>query len=426
MENIADHPFAARIDKFAKEIEDNVIAWRRDLHQHPELSNREYRTGGVVAEHLKRLGMEIRTGVAHTGVIGVLQGGKPGPVVALRADMDAMPVTEEVDLPFASKVKDIYNGQEVGVMHACGHEAHVAIVMGAAEVLSMLRDELPGSVKFIFQPAEESPPKGEDGGAPMMIAEGALENPKPDAIFALHVTTMPVGMMRFSTKAALASQDDMRIVVHGRQTHGGYPWKGIDPIVIASQIVMALQTITSRQVDIRHPSVVSIGTFHAGVRDTIIPDEAVLTGTIRATEQTIREDIHKRVRRTVERIAESAGATATVEIEQELPLTYNDPELTARMAPTLERLVGERMVFETPPVTGSEDFAFYLEHVPGFYFYLGANPDGVSPAEVAPNHSPRFMVNEDALNIGVRAMANLAVDYLLQGKEQQCLHKQEI
>ena len=406
-------PSAEAIDKLAKKVEERVITWRRDIHQHPELSNREHRTASIVAEHLKALDIETQTGIAHTGVVGVLRGSQPGPVVALRADMDALPVTEEVDLAFASKVRTMYNGQEVDVMHACGHDAHTAVLMGTAEVLAGLRDQLAGTVKFVFQPAEESPPKGEDGGAPMMIAEGVLENPEPDAIFGFHVAAIPTGIIAYRPMAAMASQDDMRITVRGRQTHGALPWLGIDPIVVASQIVLALQTITSRQVDVTTPAVVSIGTFHAGVRDTIIPDEAVLTGTIRAMESLMREDIHRRVRRTVEHIARSAGATATVVIEPELPLTFNDPDLTARMVPTLERIVGSSMLIESPPIMGSEDFAYYQQRIPGLIFFIGVNHDGVSMTDAAPTHSPRFQVNEDALIIGVRAMANLAVDYLM-------------
>jgi len=299
----------AEIDRRATHVEGKVVAWRRDIHAHPELSNREVRTAQVVAEHLRALGLEVRTGVAHNGVVAVLRGGRPGPVVALRADMDALPVTEDVDVPFASKVRTTYNGQDVGVMHACGHDAHVAILMGVAEVLAGMQRDLPGTVKFIFQPAEEGVPAGEGGGAEMMIAEGALDDPKPGAIFGLHVFPYPAGEIMYRPGGIMASADALRIVVRGRQTHGAQPWSGIDPIVVASQIVMGLQTITSRQVDITAaPAIVTIGAMNGGVRNNIIPDSVVMIGTIRAFDAAMRRDIWLRVRRTAESIAQSAGA----------------------------------------------------------------------------------------------------------------------
>src|SRR6266850_674927 len=315
----------AEIDRRAAQVEGKVVEWRRDIHAHPELSNREVRTAQVVAEHLRALGLEVRTGVAHNGVVGVLRGGRPGPVVALRADMDALPVTEEVDVPFASKVRTQYNGQDVGVMHACGHDAHVAILMGVAEVLAGMRRDLPGTVKFIFQPAEEGVPSGEDGGAEMMIAEGALDDPKPGAIFGLHVFPYPAGQIRYRPGGTMAAADGLRIVVHGRQTHGALPWAGVDPIVVASQIVLGLETIVSRQVDITAaPAVVTIGAINGGVRNNIIPDSVVMIGTIRTFDPAVQRDIHERVRRTAESIAQSAGATAQVTIEPGVPVTYND------------------------------------------------------------------------------------------------------
>ncbi len=403
----------AEIDRRAAQIEGKVVAWRRDIHAHPELSNREVRTAQVVAEHLRSLGLEVRTGVAHNGVVAVLRGGRPGPVVALRADMDALPVTEEVDVPFASKVRATYNGQDVGVMHACGHDAHVAILMGVAEVLTGMRRDLPGTVKFIFQPAEEGVPAGEGGGAEMMIAEGALDNPKPGAIFGLHVFPYPAGEIMYRPGGIMASSDLLRIVVRGRQTHGAQPWAGIDPIVVTSQIVMGLQTITSRQVDITAaPAIVTIGAVNGGVRNNIIPDSVVMIGTIRSFDAAMRRDIWMRVRRTAEGIAQSAGATAIVTIDSGAPVTYNDPALTERMAPTLRRVAGQDHVGISEAKTTAEDFSRYQEKVPGLFFFLGVTPPGTDPRNAAPNHSPRFFVDEAALPVGVRALSHLAVDYL--------------
>jgi len=402
----------AEIDRRAALVEGKVVAWRRDIHEHPELSNREVRTAQIVAEHLRALGLEVRTGVAHNGVVGVLRGGKPGRVVALRADMDALPVTEEVNVPFASKVRTTYNGQDVGVMHACGHDAHVAILMGVAELLAGMRRDLPGTVKFIFQPAEEGVPAGESGGAEMMIAEGALDDPKPGAIFGLHVFPYPAGEIRYRAGGAMASADGLRVVVRGRQTHGAQPWSGIDPIVVASQIVLGLQTITSRQVDITSaPAIVTIGAVHGGVRNNIIPDSVVMIGTIRAFDTAMRRDIWMRVRRTAESVAQSAGAVAAVTIDSGPPVTYNDPALTTQMTPTLRRVAGADKVGSAEAKTTAEDFSRYQEKIPGLFFFLGITPPGVDPRSAAPNHSPRFFVDEAALPVGVRALAHLAVDY---------------
>jgi len=401
------------VDRRAAQIQNKVVAWRRDIHEHPELSNRETRTADLVAQHLRSLGLEVRTGVAHTGVIGVLRGGRPGPVVALRADMDALPVTEEVDVPFASRVRTTYNGQDVGVMHACGHDTHVAMLMGVAEVLAGMRNELPGTVKFIFQPAEEGAPAGERGGAELMIEEGALDDPKPSAIFGLHVFPYPAGEIRYRPAGAMASSDVLRIVVRGRQTHGAQPWAGIDPIVVASQIVVGLQTITSRQVDITAaPAIVTIGAINGGVRYNIIPDTVVMIGTIRTFDPAMRTDIHQRVRRTAESIAQSAGASALVVIDTVAPVTYNDPALTDWLLPTLRAVAGANHVALGPPITAAEDFSQYQRRVPGVFFFLGITPPGTDPSKAAPNHSPRFYVDEAALPVGVRALAHVAVDYL--------------
>ncbi len=405
------------IDGAAARIEPRVVAWRRDIHEHPELSNRETRTAALVADQLRALGLEVRTGVARTGVVAVLRGGRPGPVVALRADMDALPVTEEVALPFASQARTSYGGQEVGVMHACGHDAHTAMLMGAAEVLAGLRDRLPGTVTFLFQPAEEGPPAGERGGAELMIEEGALANPTPAAIFGLHVMPFRVGRLRVRPGGMLASADVLRIIVRGRQTHGAQPWRGVDPIVVAAQIVLGLQTITSRQVDLTAaPAVVTIGSFQGGVRMNIVPDSVVLLGTIRAFDPAMQRDIHERVRRTAVRIAESGGATAEVEIRTPYPVTLNDSALTERMLPTLRRVAGAAGVEATPPLTIAEDFSHYQRRIPGMFFLLGITPAGTDPAQAAPNHSPRFFVDEAALVTGVRALAYLAADYLGAGR----------
>ena len=408
----------ARIDVAAQSIEARVIDWRRDFHAHPELGNREFRTAAVVAEHLRRLGLdEVRTGVAHTGVVGVLVGGRPGRVVALRADMDALPVTEEVDLPFASKATATWNGETVGVMHACGHDTHTAILMGVAEVLAGLRADLRGSVTFIFQPAEELPPEGEDGGAKMMIEEGALANPKPQAIFGLHVTSrLPLGVIGYRPGPTMASADNLSITVHGRQTHGAMPWLGVDPIVTAAQVVLGLQTVVSRQVDLtREPAVVTIGTIRGGVRENIIPESVEMRGTIRTFDEDMRDDIHERVTYLAEAISRGSRAGCTVCIRKNYPVTVNHPRLTEAMLPTLRRTAGADRVVLVPKITGSEDFSFFQQLVPGLFFFVGVTPPGTDPATAAPNHSPRFQVDERSLLLGVRTLAQLACDFLESG-----------
>lgn len=391
-----------------------MIATRRDIHEHPELGNRELRTAKLVADKLRALNIEVKENVAHTGVIGILKGGKPGKVVALRADMDALPVTEQVDIPFASKVRTTYNGQEVGVMHACGHDAHVAILLGVAEVLAGMRNEIPGTVKFIFQPAEEGAPQGEEGGAALMVKEGALENPKVDAIFGLHVTSrFAVGEVGYRPEGMMAAVDSFKIEVHGKQTHGAYPWLGVDPIVVASQIVLGLQMIPSRQVDSTvAPSVVTVGAIHGGVRNNIIPDEVEMIGTIRSLDAAMRDDIHARIRRTAESIAAAAGATAKVTITTGYPITYNDPALTEKSAPTLRRVAGNANVKVVNAVLGAEDFSFFQQKVPGVFFWIGTRPKDQTPEQAPSNHSPLFYVDETGLLLGVRSLANVAVDYL--------------
>ena len=401
-----------QIDERASSLERQVIEWRRDIHQHPELSNRETRTAALVAKRLRRLGLTVRTEVAHTGVIGLLRGARPGPTVALRADMDALPVREETGLPFASTERATYLGREVGVMHACGHDAHTAILLGVAELLAGLRDELSGSVLFLFQPAEEGAPPGEQGGAKLMISEGALEAPRPEVIFGLHVVPQhEVGTLAYRSGGAMASSDRLRILVRGRQTHAAYPWLGVDPVSAAARIVLALQSIPARRVDTRIPAVVSIGAIHGGVRHNIIPEEVELLGTIRSLDPAVREQLHDLVRSTAEGIAASTQARAEVDIQLGYPVTFNDPALTTRMLPTLRRVAGPDRVAEALPRTGAEDFAFFQEEIPGLYLWLGIRPRGVAPEEAAPNHSPRFSIDEDALLLGVRTLSHLAVDY---------------
>lgn len=402
------------VDAAAAAMEGKVIAWRRDFHQHPELSNRETRTAAKVAQHLEALGLQVQTGVAHTGVVGLLEGGRPGPVVALRADMDALPVTEEVDLPFASRARAQFNGQEVGVMHACGHDCHVAILMGVAELLAGMKDRLPGQVKFIFQPAEEGPPPGEEGGAALMIRQGVLENPRPEAIFGLHVFAgIEAGTIAYRPGPALASSDRIRITVRGRQTHGALPWRGVDPIVISSQIVLGLQTIVSRQVDLSlEPAVVSIGAIKGGVRDNILPDTVEMLGTVRTFNEDMRNDIRARIRNTVEMIAKSADASAEVHFDNAYPVTVNDASLTERMLPTLRRVAGAEKVRLGQKITGYEDFSYYQQKIPGFFYFVGITPPGTDRAHCAPNHSPRFFVDESALVLGVRSLAHLTLDYM--------------
>ena len=401
-----------RLDAAASSVEGKVIDCRRDIHQHPELGNREFRTSKLIADRLKALGIEVKTPIAHTGVVGILKGGKPGRVVALRADMDALPVVEQVDLPFKSTVKTTYNGQEVGVMHACGHDAHVAILLGVAEVLAGVRDEIPGTVKFLFQPAEEGAPEGEEGGAALMVKEGALENPNAEAVFGLHVTSRyPVGQIAYRPGAELAAVDSFKITVHGKQTHGAYPWLGVDPIVVAAQIILGLQTIPSRQVDASlAPSIVTVGAIHGGVRNNIIPDTVEMIGTIRSLDEKMRSDIHARIKRTAEDIASSGGAKADVAITTGYPVTYNDPALTEKMVPTLKKVTSD--VITVNPTLGAEDFSFYQQKVPGLFIWLGTRPKNQTAEEAASNHSPLFFVDESGLVLGVRALSHMTVDYL--------------
>jgi amidohydrolase len=406
------------IDRRVGEVQSQVVAWRRDFHEHPELSNRETRTGKIVADYLTSLGLDVTRNVAHTGVVAILKGGLAGPVVALRTDMDALPVAEELDLPFKSTVRSTFNGQDVGVMHACGHDAHMAMMMGVATVLTAMRAQIPGTIKFIFQPAEEGYPIGEDGGAGLMIKEGVLENPHVDAIFGMHVLPFHTGEIQYRPGAIMASSDHFLIVVTGKGTHGALPWGGVDPVVISSQIVLGLQTITSRQEDLTTgPLVITVGRVSGGVRYNIIPDSVVLEGTIRSFDRAVRTDVIARMTRTAESIAQSAGATAKMTlVAGSNPVTYNDPALTARMMPTLAHVAGDKNVSIATPMTIAEDFSLYEEKVPGMFFFLGVTPMDQDATTAARNHSPKFFVDESAMPLGMRAMAHVAMDYLAQGK----------
>ena len=407
------NPLAPRVDTLVQEITPQVVTWRRDFHQHPELGNREVRTAKVIADELRRLGYDVQTGVAHTGVVAVLKGGKPGPTVGLRSDMDALPVTEQVDVPFKSTATAVWNGQEVGVMHACGHDTHMAMLLGAATILARVRDQLPGTVKLIFQPAEEGPPAGEEGGAELMVKQGVLENPDVDAIFGLHVFPMTAGTIEYRPGPLMASADAFTLRITGRQTHGAVPWGGVDPIVVGAQIVMALQTIVSRSVNITEaPAVVTIGAFNGGNRFNIVPETVELQGTVRAFNEEVRKDIHRRIRDIATKTAEASGASVEITMGIGYPATINDPALTARMVPTLERVAGKENV-RVGPLTGTaEDFSFYQHKVPGMFFFLGVTPKGVDPKTAPQNHSPLFFADESALPVGVKALASLALDYL--------------
>jgi len=403
-----------KIDMLAENVESKVIEWRRHLHQNPELSNREFKTAEKVAKHLRSLGMEVRTGIAHTGVVGILKGGKPGPTVALRADMDALPVTERVDLPFASKVKSTYNDIEVGVMHACGHDTHVAMLMGAAEILTNIQKDLKGTVVFIFQPAEEGAPQGEEGGAEMMVKEGVLKNPDVDVIFGLHINSKTeVGKITYKPGGTMAAVDRLEIKVKGQQTHGSTPWAGIDPIVTASQIITGLQTIISRQTELtKEGAVISIGLIRGGVRSNIIPEEVEMIGTIRTLDVDMQKLIHEKIKLTATKIAESAGAIAEVKITTGYPITFNDIDLTSQMLPTVQEVAGKENVKLVDARTGAEDFSFYAQKVPGLFLFLGGMPKGKNPKEAASHHTPDFFIDESSMKLGVRTLCNLTIDYM--------------
>jgi amidohydrolase len=410
----------AKLDKQASEMEQKVIEWRRHFHQYPELSNRETKTAAYIAEHLKSLGLKVQTGVAKTGVVALLETGKPGPVIALRADIDALPVTERNSLPFASNEKSTYNGQETGVMHACGHDSHIAILMAAAEILSKDKSDLKGIIKFIFQPAEEGSPLGEEGGADLMVKEGVLDLPKVDVIFGMHIQSItPLGQIGYKPEGMMAASDWFSIKVKGKQSHGAAPWMGVDPIVVSAQIINGLQTIISRQTELtKEAAVITVGRIQAGIRENIIPEEANFAGTIRTLDKDMQEKIHEKIKLTATKIAESAGATAEVSIVKKTPVTYNDPALTEKMIPSLNLAAGEENVKVIHAVTGAEDFAFYQEKVPGFFFFVGAMPADIDPAKAPSHHTPDFMIDERGFLTGLKAMLNVTTGYMFMKQKK--------
>ena len=400
----------------ADKIEQKVIDWRHDLHQHPELGNREFRTADIIAKHLQSLGMEVQTKVGITGVVGILKGSKPGPVVALRADMDGLPVIENNNFPFKSTVKTMYNGKETGVMHACGHDAHVAILMGVAEILSGMKKDLKGTVKFIFQPAEEGVPKGEEGGAELMVKEGVLENPKVDVIFGLHMgAQVEAGKITYHPGGTMAGVSDMRIIVKGKPSHGAYPWLAVDPILVSAQIINALQSIVSRNVNLtENGAVVTIGAINGGNRSNIIPEQVEMLGTIRTLSDEDEKLVNERIRKIVEKTAEAAGATASLELpySNHYPVTFNDVVLTNAMLPSLQRSTGADNVLLVPAVMGAEDFSFYQQKVPGLFFFVGGLPKGKDPKTSGPHHTPEFILDDSSFKTGVNAFCNLVFDYM--------------
>jgi len=403
----------AEVIRISPELEQHVISWRRDLHQHPELSNREFRTAKVIATHLEQLGLRVQTGIAHTGVVAILDSGKPGPVLALRADMDALPVTEQTDLPFRSVAKGEYRGKDVGVMHACGHDLHVAMLMGAADYLVKHKAQLTGKVMFIFQPAEEGAPAGEEGGAELMLKQGLFAKDKPEAIFGIHVwAPANTGVVQYRSGPLMASSDRFEIRVKGRQTHGSAPWGGVDPIVAAAQIINNVQTIVSRQINItRAPAVISFGIVEGGVRNNIIPDEVYLEGTIRNFDMGIRQQIFGLLTKAAEASAAVTGASAEVKIEEGYPVTLNDPTLTARSLPILQQVAGIENVQESPLVTGAEDFSYYALETPGLFVFLGITPEGQDAATAPANHSPHFYADEKSLKTGTELFINWIMAY---------------
>ncbi|MEM8929219.1 MAG: amidohydrolase [Bacteroidota bacterium] len=404
------------LEKDYAAIESKVIEWRHDIHQNPELSNREFKTAEKIAKHLKSLGIEVTTGVAHTGVVGILKGDMPGKVVALRADIDALPVTERNDLAFKSNVTSEFLGEKVGVMHACGHDTHTAILMGVAEVLSKNTDKIKGTVKFIFQPAEEGPPPGEEGGALLMVKEGVLKNPDVDAIFGLHINSQtPVGTIRFKMGGTLAAAQSFTIQVKGKQSHGSQPWGGVDPILISAKIIDGLQTIISREVNLTNEAaVITVGKIKSGVRSNIIPESAEMLGTIRTLDYGMKDHINRRMKEMVSTIAKAYGGEATCEIMDATDITYNEPDLVEQMLPTLKRVAGDENVIAQKAITGAEDFSYFQREVPGFFFFLG----GMTPGNTTPypHHTPDFLIDDKGMQLGVKAMTELALDYLEAGK----------
>jgi len=404
---------SADIDAATAKVMPQVIEWRRFIHQHPELGNREFNTSKLIAEQLQKLGIEVKTGIAKTGVVGILKGGQPGPVVGLRADMDALPVTERTDVPFKSTVKTEYNGQTVGVMHACGHDSHVAMLLGTATVLAGMKDKIKGTVVFIFQPAEEGAPVGETGGAADMVKEGVMDNPKIDAVFGIHINAQTeIGRITYKSGAEMAASDWFSIKVKGKQSHGAYPWQGVDPIAVASQIYIGLQMIVSRQSELpKAPVIITVGKINGGVRENIIPEELTMAGTIRTLDSDMQKDVHEKIRRSATKIAESMGATAEVTIETKTLVTYNTPALVKQMLPSLQKAAGDGNVSETEWVTGGEDFSYFGTKAPAFFFFVGGMPKGKDPKSTASHHTPDFYIDDSRLDVGIKAFCNIVFDY---------------
>ncbi|HEX2847081.1 MAG TPA: amidohydrolase [Chitinophagaceae bacterium] len=403
-----------KIETAINRIEPQCIAWRQEIHKHPELGNREVNTAKLVADHLRKLGIEVKEGVAKTGVVGVLRGGKPGPCVALRADMDALPVTERVNIPYASKDKTMYNGQEVGVMHACGHDTHVAMLMSTAEVLAGIKNELKGTVKFIFQPAEEGAPEGEEGGAALMVKEGVMDNPKVDAVFGMHIeSAIEEGTIEYKSGSFMAAADFFTIKVKGKPSHGSQPWLGIDPIAASAQIIQGLQNIVSRQSELtKAPVVITVGKIQSGVRNNIIPEDAIMLGTIRTLDSDMQKKVHEQFRHTIKTIGDASGVSTEVIIDTKTLVTYNEPALVKKMLPSLETAIGAKNVKEREWVTGAEDFSYYGTKAPAFFLYLGGMPKGNDPKTAPPHHTADFFVTDSAMKTGIQAFCQLVTDYM--------------
>ncbi len=404
---------SVEINAATAKIMPQVVEWRRFIHQHPELSNREFNTSKLVAEQLRKLGLEVRTGIAKTGVVGILKGGLPGPVIGLRADMDALPITERTDVPFKSTVTGEYNGQTVGVMHACGHDSHVAMLLGTANVLAGMKDKIKGTVVFIFQPAEEGTPVGETGGAPDMVKEGVMDNPKIEAIFGIHINSQTeIGTIKYKSGAAMAAADWFSIKVHGKGSHGSQPWSGIDPIAVATQIYTGLQMIVARESELtKAPVVITVGKINGGVRENIISEELTMAGTIRTLDSAMQKDVHNKIRLTATKIAESMGATVEVTIDTKTLVTYNTPDLVKKMLPSLQKAIGKENVIEGEWTTGAEDFSYYGEKAPSFFFFVGGMPKGKDPKTAAAHHTPDFYIDDTRLDVGIKAFCNIVFDY---------------
>lgn len=417
IQSFAQSPWLTVIDSKAKAIQPKLVEWRRHIHQNPELGNREVKTQQYIANHLRSLGIEVKL-LAKTGVLGVLVGGKPGPVIALRADIDGLPVKERVDVPYKSNVIAEYQGNQVPVMHACGHDTHTSILMGTAEVLASMKKDIAGTVKFFFQPAEEGPPADEEGGAPLMIKEGVMDNPKVDAVFGLHIaSSLEIGKIKYKSGSMMASSDWFTIKIKGKQTHGSTPWTGIDPIVVGTQIINNLQTIVSRQEDLTiAPVVITVGKFHSGVRANIIPETAELEGTIRTLDSKMQKDVHEKMRLVAKKVGEAWGAEVDINIETKTLVTYNDPALVAAMVPSLEKAAGKDNVTPGIWTTGAEDFSFFGEKAPAFFFNLGGMPKGIDPAKAAPHHTPDFYIDDSMLDVGVKAFCNIVFDFATKKK----------